>query len=47
MAGLTWSPAQMLQSRILRSKTNSINKKILNPTVVDSSEENKIQNLNL
>lgn len=45
VAGLTWSLAQMLQSRVLRSKTNSINKKILNPTVVDCSEENKIQKL--
>lgn len=45
VAGLTWSPAQMLQSRVLRSKTNSINKKILNPTVVDCSAENKKQKL--
>jgi len=45
VAGLPWSPAQMLQSRMLRSKTNSLNKKILSPNVVDCSEENKLKQL--
>jgi len=45
VAGLTWSPAQMLKRRVLRSKNNSINKKILSAFVVDCSEENKIQKL--
>jgi len=45
VVGLPWSPAQMLQSRVLRSKTNSLNKKIVNPNVIDCSVENKIQKL--
>ncbi|CAI6370722.1 unnamed protein product [Macrosiphum euphorbiae] len=45
VAGLPWSPAQMLQSRMLRSKTNSLNKKILSPNVEDCSEENKLKKL--
>jgi len=43
MAGLPWSPAQMLQSRELRTKCNSLNKTISKPKIVDCSLENHIQ----
>jgi len=43
--GLPWSPAQMLQSRMLRFKTNSLNKKILSNNVVNCSVKNKLKKL--
>lgn len=42
VAGLSWSPAQLLQSRELRTKINSLNKRVLKPKVVEWNVENEI-----
>lgn len=44
MAGLPRSPQQMLQSRELRTKCNSLHQKIFKPKIVVCSLENHIQN---